>query len=124
MRTRRVDMNGSAAIRRPVARAQRFPLHLPLRYRAHGESIWQTGWTQNISSSGVLFQAASVIRLNAPVELSFVLPGEVGGAGGAVVYCHGEIVRTILPPASDAPPALAVRILDYHFQRAGHEDEE
>ncbi len=115
-------MNGSATIRRPVARAQRFPLHLPLRYRARGESAWQTGWTENISSSGVLFQAASIFKLAAPVELSFVLPGEVGGAGGGVVYCHGEIVRTIMPPASDAPPAMAARILDYHFQRGDNGD--
>ncbi len=113
-------MNGSAAIRRPVARAQRFPLHLPLRYRAQGETAWQTGWTENISSSGVLFRATSVISLATPVELSFVLPGEVGGAGGAVVYCHGKIVRTIMPPASDTPPALAARIMDYHFRRGGN----
>ncbi len=120
MRTRRVDMKGSAAIRRPVARAQRFPLHLPLRYRAHGESAWQAGWTENIRSSGVLFRAASVMKVDTPIELSFVLAGEVGGAGGAVVYCHGEIVRTIMPPASDAPPAMAARILDYSFQRSGN----
>ncbi len=110
-------MSGSAVSRQNVARAQRFPLHLPLRYRAHGEIAWHLSQTENISSTGVLFQAENQLKLDTPVELSFVLPGEVAGAGGAIVFCHAEIVRTILPPASDIAPALAVRILDYQFQR-------
>lgn len=64
------------------------------------------------------------MHLDTPVELSFVLPGEVAGAGGAIVFCHAEIVRTILPPTSDVAPALAARILDYQFQRSDNGQEE
>src|SRR5215813_4306965 len=41
----------------PPARAQRFQLHLPLKYRRLGEKIWHEGTTENISRSGMLFKA-------------------------------------------------------------------
>src|ERR1019366_1401637 len=41
----------------PPFRARRFNLHLPLRYRPLGEKSWRPGTTENISRSGLLFQA-------------------------------------------------------------------
>src|SRR3974390_258670 len=41
----------------PPFRAQRFNLHLPLRYRRVGEQGWRNGTTENISRSGMLFLA-------------------------------------------------------------------
>ena len=42
-------------------RAQRFNLHLPLKYRLLGEDGWHRGTTENISRSGLLFQAEEPI---------------------------------------------------------------
>ena len=43
-------------------RATRFDLHLPLKYRLVGESGWREGTTENISRSGMLFQAEEADR--------------------------------------------------------------
>jgi hypothetical protein len=45
----------------PPFRATRFDLHLPLKYRLVGESGWREGTTENISRSGMLFQAEEPI---------------------------------------------------------------
>src|SRR5580700_886196 len=46
----------SAARRLSPFRAQRFNLHLPLKYRPLGEPDWRDGTTENISRSGMLFR--------------------------------------------------------------------
>src|SRR5262249_35596021 len=46
-------------------RAQRFNLHLPLKYRLLGENAWRDGTTENISRSGMLFRAEELIPPNA-----------------------------------------------------------
>jgi hypothetical protein len=94
-----------------VPRATRFEIETPLLWRGLGEMDWHKGKTENISSSGLLFKAESLMEVGRPVEVSLVLPAEVGGDSGAVVLWQGEIVRTVLSPASDAMPTLAARIL-------------
>jgi PAS domain S-box-containing protein len=97
-------------------RAQRFQLHLPLRYRRLGEKDWHVGTTENISRSGLLFQADDILQPSAQLEINLVLPTEIAGLSGTEVVCRGEIVRTIEPQGSGLSPALAARILQYHFQ--------
>ncbi len=75
------------------------------------------GRTENISRSGILFHSSAPLEVDVPVELSFALPVEAGGESGAMVVCHGQIVRRLLSPASDAPSALAAKILEYHLKR-------
>src|ERR1700751_5725844 len=60
----------------PPARAQRFQLHLPLRYRRLGEAQWHVGTTENISRSGLLFQSDDVLQPNSQLEINLVLPAE------------------------------------------------
>jgi PAS domain S-box-containing protein len=96
-------------------RAQRFNLHLPLKYRLLGEDDWHQGTTQNISRSGLLFQAEEEIPAAAQLEINLVLPAEIAGLAAAEVVCRGEIVRTVAP-SSDIHPSLAAKILQYHFQ--------
>ncbi len=100
----------------PPTRAQRFQLHLPLRYRRLGEKQWHDGTTENISRSGMLFQANESIQPSSQVEINLVLPAEIAGLSGTEVVCRGEVVRTIDPHGSALSPALAARILQYHFQ--------
>ncbi len=97
------------------SRAQRFQLHLPLRYRRLGESAWHVGTTQNISRSGLLFEADETLQPNAQLEINLVLPAEIAGLTGTEVVCRGEVVRTV-EPQGKMNSALAARILQYHFQ--------
>ena len=98
------------------ARAQRFQLHLPLRYRRLGEKEWHVGTTENISRSGMLFQADETLQPNAQLEINLVLPQEIAGLSATEVVCRGEVVRTVEHNGSTLTPALAARILQYHFQ--------
>src|SRR5882724_2987706 len=61
----------------PPTRAQRFQLHLPLRYRRLGEKVWHDGKTENISRSGMLFQADEALQPHSQLEINLVLPAEI-----------------------------------------------
>ena len=100
----------------PPTRAQRFQLHLPLRYRRLGETQWHVGKTENISRSGMLFQTDDVLQPNSQLEINLVLPAEIAGLAGTEVVCRGEVVRTVEGKGETVSPALAARILQYHFQ--------
>jgi len=100
----------------PATRAQRFQLHLPLRYRRLGESDWREGTTENISRSGMLFKADELLQPSSQLEINLVLPAEIAGLSATEVVCRGEVVRSIAPQGTTVSPALAARILQYHFQ--------
>lgn len=118
-----VDMSlVSSTPRRAVSRtssptrAQRFQLHLPLRYRRLGENQWHVGTTENISRSGMLFKSEEALQPSAQLEINLVLPAEIAGLSATEVVCRGEVVRTVTPESETMSPALAARILQYHFQ--------
>ncbi len=96
-------------------RARRFRIEVPLRYRRRGENDWRTGKTENISRSGMLFRAEQIIPTNVQLEINLVLPAEIAGLSAAEVTCRGEIVRAVDAPEPAMPPALAAKILHYHF---------
>src|SRR6202030_4752785 len=98
------------------ARAQRFYLQLPVRYRRLGEKEWHVGTTENISRSGMLFQADELLQPSAQLEINLVLPAEIAGLSATEVVCRGEVVRTIEPQSGKVSPVLAAKILQYHFQ--------
>jgi len=100
----------------PPSRAQRFQLHLPLKYRRLGEKDWHEGKTRNISRSGMLFEAEELLQPNAVLEINLVLPAEIAGLSPTEVVCRGEVVRTVKPNGGTIIPELAARILQYHFQ--------
>jgi hypothetical protein len=99
-----------------LSRAQRFQLHLPLKYRRLDEEKWHDGETRNISRSGLLFQAEDTLQPNVILEINLVLPAEIAGLSATEVVCRGEVVRTIEHDGEKMPPALAAKILQYHFQ--------
>ncbi|HEY4765406.1 MAG TPA: ATP-binding protein [Candidatus Sulfotelmatobacter sp.] len=98
------------------ARAQRFYIQLPLRYRRLGEKEWHVGTTENISRSGMLFEADELLQPAAQLEINLVLPAEIAGLSATEVVCRGEVVRTVEHRGKTLSPALAARILQYHFQ--------
>src|SRR5579863_4885336 len=101
-------------------RAQRFHLHLPLKYRQIGENDWRAGTTENISRSGMLFRAEEMVPTNVQIEINLVLPAEIAGLSAAEVVCRGEVVRTMEAETPSMNPALAAKILQYHFQHGAH----
>jgi PAS domain S-box-containing protein len=110
------ERSTSSGARVPSFRAQRFNLNLPLRYRLLGEHNWRLGTTENISRSGLLFRAEELLQPSAQLEINLVLPAEIAGLSAAEVICRGEIVRTVRPENAQIQPALAAKILQYHFQ--------
>ena len=108
---------GSVADKKvPPFRARRFNLRLPLRYRPLGEKSWRPGTTENISRSGLLFQAQELLHPNAQLEISLVLPAEIAGLPATEVICRGEVVRSVEIQGGAVTPALAAKILQYRFQ--------
>ena len=102
----------------PPFRARRFNLHLPLRYRPVGEKTWRPGTTENISRSGLLFRATETLLPSAQLEINLVLPVEIAGIAATEVVCRGEVVRSETAKPGEAGklnPALAAKILQYHF---------
>lgn len=116
----RVDTSTLAEKKVPPFRARRFNLHLPLRYRPLGETSWRPGTTENISRSGLLFQAQELLHPNAQVEISLVLPAEIAGLAATEVICRGEVVRSVEAQGQGLSPALAAKILQYHFRHGTH----
>ncbi|MGA8438017.1 MAG: ATP-binding protein [Candidatus Sulfotelmatobacter sp.] len=100
----------------PLSRAPRFKLHLPLKYRRLDEEKWHDGETRNISRSGLLFQAEDSLQPNVQLEINLVLPAEIAGLSPTEVVCRGQIVRTVKSAGEEMHPALAAKILQYHFQ--------
>jgi PAS domain S-box-containing protein len=101
-------------------RAQRFNLHLPLRYRRLGEPGWRKGTTENISRSGLLFHAEEVLQPAAQLEINLVLPAEIAGLAATEVVCRGEVVRSVGKAGGAVSPSLAAKILQYRFQHGTH----
>jgi hypothetical protein len=54
------------------------------------------------------------------LEINLVLPAEIAGLSATEVVCRGEVVRTVEPNGGAVNPALAARILQYHFQHGAH----
>ena len=100
----------------PLSRAQRFQIHLPLKYRRIDEEKWHDGETRNISRSGLLFKAEDFLQPNVQLEINLVLPAEIAGLSATEVVCRGEIVRTVQSAGDEMTPALAAKILQYRFQ--------
>jgi CheY-like chemotaxis protein len=114
------DQNYRQANEVSPTRAPRFQLHLPLRYRRIGDETWHEGTTENISRSGMLFQADEMLMPSSQLEINLVLPKEIAGLSATEVVCRGEVVRSIEPHDTTLSPALAARILQYHFQHGTH----
>ncbi len=102
------------------SRAQRFRLNLPLRYRIAGQPAWRKGTTRDISRSGLLFDGEEALKPNDRVEINLVLPVEIGGLSATEVFCKGEVVRALNQPGTAETPALAAKILQYHFHHGSN----
>ncbi len=98
-------------------RAPRLPVTLPVHFRTAGEFGWSVGKIKNISRTGILFGAGTVIPVNTAVEMQFTAPPDIGPKGGELVIARGKVVRTLMPAASDQQPALAAKFVRFEAVR-------
>ncbi|PYV12900.1 MAG: hypothetical protein DMG21_22405 [Acidobacteria bacterium] len=104
-------------------RAAHFPIRTAIHCGPEIEDDCQTGETENISGSEVLF-VRDLLTVNKALVLKFPLPTEIGSEAGAIMLCCGHIVRTILPPVSDLPAPMAAQFNDYQLTLRGSTEAE
>jgi len=107
---------------RPVkvpVRAERFSVHLPVRFRMLQGPTWLEGTTVNISESGVLFRTTSPLTAKTEIEMRLELPVVVRGEAAGEIVCLATVVRSEQSPSSESLRALAVAIKGYRIAR-GH----
>jgi hypothetical protein len=74
---------------------------------------WLHGHSENISRSGLLFQAAEELPKGTALELILEMPAEITGSAGAKVICQATVSR--IAHHGTERPRLAVKIDDYQF---------
>jgi len=99
------------------ARARRFPVAVPVRYRKKGAAGWLDGITENISETGVLFRVAGLLPSRSEIEGRAVLPVVIAGEPAAELVFQGVVVRTV--PGVGSPPAVAAAMRSHRLVR-GH----
>ena len=97
--------------RRP---AQRFCLHLPVSVRRFGEDRECSGFTQDLSSRGVLLYTELPAAVDDVMEVTFMMPSEITQSDAMRVKCRGKVVR-VAAPSGGAAWGVAVRIEGYEF---------
>lgn len=99
-------------------RAQRFPIHVPIRYRVPRSQNWSVSQTENVSRSGILFRTDCVFEPMTTLDLRLELP-PINNNGGthAEIVCKGEVVRVERDHAVGDSPAVAVAIYNYRLAK-------
>lgn len=103
------DLLGSAH-----ARAKRFSVRTPIRFRCNQDSEWRSGVTENISCTGVLFRSDDALQPRTQITVRFTVPPQISGGLPVEVICDALVVREEL--VDQNAHALAAAILNYHIQ--------
>jgi hypothetical protein len=106
-----------AKVSRWHPRERRLRFEVPVLYRPAEASEWLHGQTENISRSGLLFQAKAELSPGTPLELILEMPAELSGAAGAKVICQAKVARVASSGKGEA--RLAAIIVDYQFLPKG-----
>ena len=99
-------------------RTRRFKLQLPLSItRSGSERLTLSGFTKNISSSGVLFDTEREPDLDRPIEYIITLNHE--GGAPVNIRCIGKVVRAQRndDPHADLAYQIAATLERYEFVR-------
>jgi len=110
------DAIGGVALNNKT-RAQRFSLQFPLRYRTDSEGGWHRGTTRNISRSGMLFHGEDWAAPRTRIELTLVLPRQIGVERTAEVICQGMVMRSEQRANDEGGPLMAIQISHYRLVR-------
>jgi hypothetical protein len=114
----------TAQVRSEIPRARRYPVSFAIEYRPANQRRWQSGVTQNVSASGVLFGEAisdRQLELGAPIDMHLIIPSEIQGRAATRVFCVGHVTRIVESISDSQPRAIAATIARYRLVR-GDED--
>ena len=81
-------------------RARRVEIEVPVRYRLSGDANWITGWTENISRSGVLFRGPKELDLDTSIEIAIAVSIDTPVGASSDILCDAQIVRNERRPGS------------------------
>ena len=98
-------------------RAQRFELQIPVRYRTDSDQDWRSGTTRNISRSGMLLHGEDWAQPSSRIELTLLLPRQMGVGRGAEVMCRGTVTRSERRGIDEGGPLMAIQISHYRLIR-------
>jgi hypothetical protein len=85
------------------------PLHL------HTEDGMIEAMTRDISSNGILFEAAVLPEIGSQVQFSMDMPAQVmGSPTGVSIHCTGRIVRH----QTNGHESMAAAVIDQYFLKA------
>ncbi len=97
-------------------RGQRVLMHAPLSYRRVGDGEWRRGRSENVSSSGILFQSQYAEKVGTSIDIRFDDPLETGDEGGTLASCRGEIVRAHEVPGTEQTLMLAAKLSEFQYK--------
>lgn len=72
-------------------RAQRYPITVPLRFRAAAMSEWIAAKTVNISRTGILFQTDQMIQKDCVLDVHVIFTKDM------MMQCRCSVIRTEAP---------------------------
>ena len=96
-------------------RGLRYPLHLPVRFRAAGDFKWRLGTTEDVSRSGVMIRADAVPDADVPIDVLIELPQSAAGSGGCL-RGRGRVVRLHRAQSSPEQGVFAVAVARYRLE--------
>jgi hypothetical protein len=99
------------------ARAQRFQLKIPLRYRCGADGDWHRGASINISRSGMLFHGEHWVAPRVRLEMALFLPQQPGVDLAAELVCRGTVMRSEWSGIAKGDPLIAIVISHYRLVR-------
>jgi hypothetical protein len=108
---------------------QRFPYLLPVSFRDSSTGTEGLGFTQDVSSRGVLFLTDACLRAGCEIELTLNMPSQITLGDDMRVRCRGRILRILRPELKSLPEAsnsetkiaVAVRFDRYEYLPASTE---
>ncbi len=99
-------------------RERRLRHHVTVQFRVVGSKMWHEGQTENISKSGVLFNADESFQEGTGLELVFEMPKELTGDEPAPVMCRCTVARVTTSQKEPAVYHIACSVSDYEFMKA------
>jgi hypothetical protein len=96
-------------------RAERFPVHIPVRYRIPHSSEWFDAWTENVSRSGVLFRTLHTFEPTTTLDVRLEFPPVSREGVHIEAVCQGEVVRVEQAYQGGISPAIAIAIHHYRL---------
>lgn len=96
-------------------RAPRFPLHLPVWFRAGHNEGWRETQTENISASGVFVRWTDPLPLDTTVEFRLTLPANDTSRAGGEIAGRGRVARVVETPVERCQSGFAIAIEQYNL---------